>query len=135
MPGTYVHLYMNGLYWGLFNVHERPDADYQESYLGGDADEYDVLSTQASVVDGDKDRWDQAIALANEGIECEIDGAFQAAFPGVLAMRLLVRTEDMHRARAIIDAQANQSMIARSKPMQIVIRPNRRPRISGGATE
>jgi hypothetical protein len=34
--GIFVHLYLNGLYWGLYNVVERPDAAFASSYLGGD---------------------------------------------------------------------------------------------------
>lgn len=34
--GTFVHLYLNGLYWGLYNVVERPDAAFAASYFGGD---------------------------------------------------------------------------------------------------
>lgn len=45
-PGShvrYVHLYLNGQYWGLFNLDERTEASFSESYLGGDKDEYDVV--------------------------------------------------------------------------------------------
>jgi len=62
------------------------------------------------------------IALENAGIPCEVDGSFQAGFTGVLAIRLLVPADHVFRARAVLDAQANQSMIARSQPMQIDIR-------------
>ena len=33
--GTFAHLYINGLYWGLYNLVERPDADFGASYFGG----------------------------------------------------------------------------------------------------
>ncbi len=33
--GRFVHLYINGLYWGLYNVVERPDASFAAAYLGG----------------------------------------------------------------------------------------------------
>lgn len=33
--GTFVHLYLNGLYWGLYNVTERPDDAHASNYLGG----------------------------------------------------------------------------------------------------
>ncbi len=33
--GRYLHLYINGVYWGLYNVVERPDSGFAESYLGG----------------------------------------------------------------------------------------------------
>ena len=31
--GRHVHLYINGVYWGLYNVVERPDASFAESYF------------------------------------------------------------------------------------------------------
>jgi nucleotide-binding universal stress UspA family protein len=61
------------------------------------------------------------IALENAGIPCQVDGSFQAGLTGVLAIRLLVPADHVFRARAVLDAQANQSMIARSRPMQIDI--------------
>ena len=41
--GTWVHLYLNGLYWGIYNPSERPDASFLASYLGGEKEEYDVV--------------------------------------------------------------------------------------------
>lgn len=35
--GNYVHLYINGLYWGLYNATERPDKHFLSDYFGGDA--------------------------------------------------------------------------------------------------
>ncbi len=37
------HLYLNGMYWGLFQTQERPEADYAETYFGGDEENYDVV--------------------------------------------------------------------------------------------
>ncbi len=37
------HVFLNGMYWGLFQTQERPEADYAETYFGGDADNYDVV--------------------------------------------------------------------------------------------
>lgn len=31
--GRYLHLYINGVYWGLYNVVERPDSSFAESYV------------------------------------------------------------------------------------------------------
>jgi hypothetical protein len=39
----YVHLYLNGLYWGIYDVAERPDASFAAAYLGGEREDYDVL--------------------------------------------------------------------------------------------
>lgn len=44
--GSYVQLYLNSVYWGLYNLTERPDAKFFASYFGGDEDkDYDVVTT------------------------------------------------------------------------------------------
>ncbi len=40
--GNYVNLYINGMYWGLYNPIERPDANFAAKYLGGDATNWDA---------------------------------------------------------------------------------------------
>jgi len=44
----YYHLYLNGHYWGLYQSQERADADFAESYLGGNKEEYDVIKNNSS---------------------------------------------------------------------------------------
>ena len=39
----YCHLYLNGQYWGLYYLQERPEASFAASYLGGTKTDYDVL--------------------------------------------------------------------------------------------
>ena len=43
--GTYVQLYIDGLYWGLYYVHERADDSFASAYEGGDKDDYDMSSS------------------------------------------------------------------------------------------
>lgn len=40
----FFHLFINGLYWGIYDVCERPDANYMTSYNGGEPDDYDVIN-------------------------------------------------------------------------------------------
>lgn len=47
-----VHLYINGLYWGLYNPTERPTASFGVSYLGGAKEDYDALNS-GEAKDGD----------------------------------------------------------------------------------
>ena len=64
---TYVHLYLNGLYWGLYNPVERPDAAFMEDHLGGSQAEYDALNARVGnieVIDGSREHWDRVIKLA-----------------------------------------------------------------------
>ena len=69
--GRFVHLYLNGLYWGVYNVHERPDDNFAATYLGGDNSQYDVVrNTQGffEVVAGDTNAWAAMMALVNGGL-------------------------------------------------------------------
>ncbi|HWB05761.1 MAG TPA: LamG-like jellyroll fold domain-containing protein [Verrucomicrobiales bacterium] len=79
----YCHLFLNGLYWGIFDIHERADNSFGETYLGGDKDDYDgikcgdryTLNFQTEATDGYltqnpdgsisawKDLWDRSVAF------------------------------------------------------------------------
>ena len=61
--GNVVHLYINGLYWGLYNPSERLDDSYAAEHFGGDKSEYDVISHDG-VHDGTGDAYATMIALA-----------------------------------------------------------------------
>ena len=68
---TFVHLYLNGLYWGLYNPVERPDAQFAEEYFGGSDEDYDALNRRTSTneaIDGDLDRYNEMLALADRGL-------------------------------------------------------------------
>lgn len=53
--GTFVHLYLNGLYWGVYNMHERQEASHYAAYYGGDGDYYDATNAK-EIIDGDADQ-------------------------------------------------------------------------------
>ncbi len=38
-----VHLYINGIYWGVYQASERPDQNFLSQHLGDDPDQYDVI--------------------------------------------------------------------------------------------
>jgi len=66
--GTFVHLYINGLYWGLYNPVERPDDAFAAAYLGGDKTEYDARSSnETGPIAGDEVAWNAMFNLANTG--------------------------------------------------------------------
>ena len=64
--GRYVHLFLNGLYWGIYNLVEKPDADYWATYFGGVPADYGVVS-HSGPVDGPLDRFNVLRQLAEEG--------------------------------------------------------------------
>ncbi len=41
--GKYFHLYLNGLYWGIYNLHERPDDAFLSEYLDVPREDFDVI--------------------------------------------------------------------------------------------
>jgi len=67
--GRHVHLYINGLYWGIYNVHERPDHRFAASYLGGDADDYDCIKhSRSHVLNGSNETYNQMINIVDSGL-------------------------------------------------------------------
>ncbi|MCA9196278.1 MAG: lamin tail domain-containing protein [Planctomycetales bacterium] len=70
--GNFMHLYINGLYWGLYNPAERIDAQFAANYLGGDKDEWDVLNAgdlgreAVTPINGTIDAWNDLLALAEQ---------------------------------------------------------------------
>jgi hypothetical protein len=48
--GQYMHLFINGLYWGMYYVHERPDETFNSDYQGGDKDEWNVIKHNPNTV-------------------------------------------------------------------------------------
>ena len=69
LHGTFVHLYVNGLYWGLYNPVERANADFGSSYFGGEKEEWDsVNSYPRNVVDGFSTAWVTAQNIASSGV-------------------------------------------------------------------
>jgi hypothetical protein len=95
---TFVHLYINGLYWGLYNPVERPDAAFSAAYRGGDKETWDAIN-QDSVPDGNYDAWNRLLALLNQGMQKnEVyqrvqgnnpDGTRNPAYEDLLDMRSL----------------------------------------------
>ncbi|MFW2386008.1 MAG: lamin tail domain-containing protein [Akkermansiaceae bacterium] len=47
--GRWIHLYINGIYWGIYHIHERPDQDFMEAYFGGDDSDYDAINSGQAV--------------------------------------------------------------------------------------
>ena len=41
--GFHAHVYINGLYWGMYYIHERPDHAWAAQVFGGNEDEYDAI--------------------------------------------------------------------------------------------
>jgi len=61
----FVHLYVNGLYWGLYNPTERPDNAFSASYYGGDKEDWDAIHDGRASY-GSTAAWNQMLGKALE---------------------------------------------------------------------
>lgn len=66
--GRWVHLFLNGHYWGLYDVHERPDADHMANYFGGKDDDYDTVNSSVAT-NGDLNAFNAMMNLAYGSIQ------------------------------------------------------------------
>lgn len=53
----FAHLYINGIYWGVYSGSERPNKSFGEAYFGGNKDDYNTMkatccNTTALPIDG-----------------------------------------------------------------------------------
>ncbi len=68
----YAHVYINGLYWGMYHVFERFEASLLSEHFGGDEDDWDALQDtpafQDIVVNGSDDAYRLTHSLAKEDL-------------------------------------------------------------------
>lgn len=73
--GRYVNVFINGRYWGLYDLHERANAAYFADHLGGREEDYDVVhhpelvGQTHAVVDGTGASWDALVTRAALGTQ------------------------------------------------------------------
>jgi hypothetical protein len=66
--GTFVHLYVDGLYWGLYHATERPMASFCASYFGGDKEEWDALNAGTPTGESKTTTWNSMLSQVNAGL-------------------------------------------------------------------
>ncbi|MBM3845300.1 MAG: hypothetical protein FJ405_03305, partial [Verrucomicrobia bacterium] len=69
--GRFVHLYLNGLYWGIKNMHERPDSSWAARHMGGAREEYDIFKhegTSAGLEEGTVANYNEMLRIARSGL-------------------------------------------------------------------
>jgi len=103
--GRFVHLYLNGSYWGLYNLDERLDEQFAAQHLDGAASEYDVIA-DSELKAGTITAWQQLQALAKNDLAKEAnyqrllgnhpDGSRNPAYPVLLDVTNLVDYMILH---------------------------------------
>jgi hypothetical protein len=72
----YYHLYLDGMYWGLYQTQERSEARYAETYFGGSYEDYDVVKMDIGdwwnlytieATDGNLEAWEDIWDLCRQG--------------------------------------------------------------------
>lgn len=69
----FVHLYINGLYWGLYNVCEEYTNDFAESYLEGQEDDFDIIKETQEVASGSIDAFNALVAQMTSKLSNNVD--------------------------------------------------------------
>lgn len=62
----FAHLFINGLYWGLYDISERVRNQFTSEYMGGKESEYDIVDDDG-LVEGNLTAYDQMLSLAKSG--------------------------------------------------------------------
>jgi len=70
--GRYMHLYLNGMYWGIYCVTERVNDYYCQTNFGGDKEQYDVIKVDEELgekvvaAEGTIDKWYEMLDVAKQ---------------------------------------------------------------------
>ena len=73
----FVHVYINGTYWGQYNLHERWNAAMVAEYAGGEKEDYEAVKANnnggnfgpVEPYDGDGTVWANALTLRNSYVD------------------------------------------------------------------
>lgn len=109
----YVHLFLNGLYWGQYNLAERTEAAWLSENFGGAPEDYDIIKDYGELESGNRAAWDAMITLASAGLAndtaywrllgCRPDGTRDPALPAHLEVDSLIDYIILHIYSGAID--------------------------------
>ena len=83
----YAHLFLNGMYWGLYNIAERVDDNFGKEHFGGKKGDYDVVKIEEEggnhieASEGTLDSWYEMLAtvkaVAGQSAELTPEAAYE----------------------------------------------------------
>ena len=67
--GDHYHLYLNGVYWGMYQTQEHVEGEYAEDYFGGDKDDYDIIEKKKHgyKIDGSENAYSNLWSITMDG--------------------------------------------------------------------
>jgi hypothetical protein len=96
----YVHLFINGLYWGIYDPSERPDGSFGEAYLGGEKEDYDVIN-EGAAVDGTMNAYNAMLGITDVSTPAQYEAMKQyldmPQFIDYMLLHFYVAHEDWFR--------------------------------------
>jgi hypothetical protein len=124
--GRFVHLYLDGFYWGLYNLDEHLDSHFAARHFGGASTEYDVIH-DSELKAGTLDAWNQLLSLAGADLSNNVNyqrlmgnygnGTRNPGFPVLLDVTNLVDYMILHIYAGADDwPWHNWTVIRRSTP-------------------
>ncbi len=78
--GLFVHLYLNGIYWGLYEMAERPDASFAAAHFGGKKSEWEALNDNIGSLEN-CETWRRMIDLCQSGLAKQWNASLTPALP------------------------------------------------------
>ncbi len=109
----FYHLWINGVYWGLYQTQERAEARFAETYFGGDVDDYDVVKVNGDdprgrvieATDGNLDLWREVWERCEAGLESD------AAYHALLGLDPAGERDDNLRVLVDVDNLIDYMMV------------------------
>ncbi len=112
--GRWVHVYLNGLYWGIYDLCERPDEHFAAAHLGGTSAEYDARNAD-KILNGDDEAWRSLLRRIEAGVP---DAAALAEVNRLLDLPAFIDFVllNLYGANGDLDGSSNWYAARRRKP-------------------
>jgi hypothetical protein len=70
--GRFVHLFLNGLYWGIYDLHERPDDAFLSEYMDAKREDFDIIKQSPKrIVQGSNKPYLEMLDVARNGLSTD----------------------------------------------------------------
>lgn len=71
--GKHVNVFLNGEYWGIYELQEFPHEHYNADHHGGDPGDWDIIKHGQEIEAGDNAAWEAMLTIARAGIGSSAD--------------------------------------------------------------
>lgn len=71
----YVHVFLNGIYWGIYNIAERVDSQFGKNHLGGTKSDIDVIKVEEDggnhieAAEGNLEAWQKMCSIVSKAVD------------------------------------------------------------------